>query len=78
VLPPREWPDDVLKHFLQMINQFAHFNVVVGFPSWVLDPTVLPPRMYLLLQWNNLMGQPIGHHADSGQVESLQLTDSAG
>jgi hypothetical protein len=69
---------DILEHFLQELYQLASLDVVARLLSWILDSAVLPSGMYLLLQWNCLAGQPVGSHTKSGQVESLQLTDSAG
>jgi hypothetical protein len=37
----------------------------MGLPSRILETTVFPARMDLLLQWLDLVDQPIGSHAYS-------------
>jgi hypothetical protein len=49
--------------------------VAADLASEVLDPTVFPAGVNLLLQGGNLVGLPIGDYADSGQTESLEFTD---
>jgi hypothetical protein len=57
-----------MKHFLQELHQMLQSNLHIGFPSGVFDSTILPARVYLLLQRDDTMGQPVGGHANSGQV----------
>jgi hypothetical protein len=49
--------------------------VAADLASEVLDPTVFPAGVNLLLQGGNSVGLPIGDYADSGQTESLEFTD---
>jgi hypothetical protein len=43
-------------------------DLVAGLVSLILDPTVFPARVNLLLQREDSVGQPVGNHADSIQV----------
>jgi hypothetical protein len=44
------WPSgDVLEYFSQMLNQEFWSHLLLSFSSGVLEPTILPARMNLLL-----------------------------
>jgi hypothetical protein len=43
-----------------------------------MNPAVLPPRVYLLLQRHHSMDQPMGSHADTGQTLIFKVVDSIG
>jgi hypothetical protein len=68
----------VLEHLLQKLYHLVGLNVVARLPGRVLDSTVLPSWVHLLLQWRHLADQPGCDHDDSGQVEFFQLADSVG
>jgi hypothetical protein len=57
-----------LEHFLQELHQLVGIYVVTRLPGPVLNSAVLPSGMYLLLQWCHSVGQPVGGHVDSNQV----------
>jgi hypothetical protein len=68
---------DVLEHLLQKLYHLVSLDVVARLSGRVLDSAVLPSWVHLLLQRCYSADQPVGGHADPGQVESIQFTDSA-
>jgi hypothetical protein len=61
-----------MEHFLQELRQMLWSNLYVGFLSGVSDSIVLPTRVNLLLQRDDVAGQPVGSHTDSSQVMLFQ------
>jgi hypothetical protein len=42
-----------------------------------MNPAILPPGVYLLLQRHHPTDQPMGGHADTGQALIFKVVDSA-
>jgi hypothetical protein len=53
-------------------------NLVAGFPSLVLESVVFLVQVNLLLQRDDLAGQPVGGHADSCQATLFQEINLVG
>jgi hypothetical protein len=53
-------------------------NPVAGFPSQVLESTVLPVWVNLFFQTNDSMGHPTGGHVDSSQAMLFQEINFVG
>jgi hypothetical protein len=41
-----------------------------------MNPTILPPGVYLLLQRHHPMDQPMGSHADTGKFLIFMIVNS--
>jgi hypothetical protein len=68
----------VLKYLSEVLYQELQSYIFLGPPSQVLGSAVLPAWMDLFLQWLDLVGQPMGGHADSCQAFLLQEIDLVG
>jgi hypothetical protein len=58
----------VLEHLFQELRQVLRGDLLVGFPSRILNSDVFPSRLNLFLQRDDSAGQPIGGHTNSCQV----------
>jgi hypothetical protein len=67
------WPcGDVLEYFTQMLHQKFWSHIFLCFLSWVLESTILPTRMDLLVQRLESAGQPMGGHTHACQALLFQ------
>jgi hypothetical protein len=58
-----------------MLHQKFRSYLFLGFPSRVLESTILPAQMDLFLQRLDSADQPMGGHAHAGQALLFQEVD---
>jgi hypothetical protein len=64
-----------LEYLLEQLFHLSGGDMAIDLTSGVLDPTIFPARMDLLLQRSHLVGQEVGDNADSDQPVLLELAD---
>jgi hypothetical protein len=67
-----------LEYLIEELFQLGGGDVAIDLACGVLDPSIFPGGMNLLLQRSHSACQPVGDHADSNQPELLELADFFG
>jgi hypothetical protein len=68
----------VLKHLFQKLHEKIWVDLFNGFPSQILETAILPPRVNMFLQRNDVVGKPMGSNTDSHQAALLRSIDFVG